>query len=412
MLTSELAIAAYRAGRVVPDRLTRRAHAHYLAYARQMLAVYRTGIGRTRRALHRDIENLFAAEPDCPTRRIHAFCKLLDEAGTFRADRRGQAARLRLRVFTLAAAHHPLVRERDRLFDSLEVEVKARIAQDLGRPWDDIEAALYADVLDFQALDAFAGCTDPADLLSRYNVAQLQAALYRCERMVVTATRDFVPILRYAKLVGLLVETARAGPEAYRITLSGPATVLRATRRYGVLFARFLPALLACRGWRLEALIRTPWNTRADLVLTDRDGFTSHFPAPAEFDSGIEAEFARAFGAERDGWRLLRAAEVLQQGQLVFVPDFVFRRDDGAEVLFEIVGFWTLEYLAKKREVLSRFRDRRVLLAVAERSLRPGAAVPPDVLVYKSNLKAAPVLEALVRLHPPRSPREPQAAAP
>ncbi|HRR83290.1 MAG TPA: DUF790 family protein, partial [Planctomycetota bacterium] len=184
----------------------------------------------------------------------------------------------------------------------------------------------------------------------------------------------------------------------YRIELSGPASVLRETRRYGVNFARFLPALLACREWALEASVRTPWGRPAHLALTSRDGLHGHLPSPEEFDSTLEKSFAAKFGEERDGWRLHREAEVLFEGQTAFVPDFAFRHEDGTTVLFEIVGYWTPEYLAKKRETLRLFRDHRILLAVAERCLRPGASVPEDVIVYKAAIRLAPVLAALERI--------------
>ena len=79
MLTRELGIADYEKGRVIPDRLTRRSHAHYVHYAERMLHIYKTGLGLTRRELHRAVQTVFAEETDCPTRRIDAFCKLLDD---------------------------------------------------------------------------------------------------------------------------------------------------------------------------------------------------------------------------------------------------------------------------------------------------------------------------------------------
>jgi uncharacterized protein len=85
---------------------------------------------------------------------------------------------------------------------------------------------------------------------------------------------------------------------------------------------------------------------------------------------------------------------------MTFVPDFVFRRADGTEVFMEIVGFWTPEYLEGKRETLRRFRNHTILLAVAHRSVRKDAAIPPEVIVYKSVLKVEPVLEALRRASP------------
>ena len=413
MLTSEHTIVKYEAGRAIPDRLTQAAHRHYLEYAERMLEVYRRGVGRQRRQLHRAVEQVLEQEPDCPIRRIQAFCKLLDDASTYRTDRRGQAAKLRLRVFTAAAPLHPLVSQPDRLFESDQAQAKQRIAAELGEPWERIERRLYADVMAFQTLEAFEGYPGPLALLSRYNVAQLQACLYRAERMVVTATDDFKTVLRYSKLARLLHEIEPVVGGAFRITLAGPASVLRETRRYGVNFARFLPALLACAGWEMTATIQTPWQARATLKLSDRDGFTSHLPTPEDFDSAVEESFAGKFGPEQAGWRLCREGTILHDRQAAFVPDFVFRHADGTEVLMEIVGFWTNEYLAKKRQTLRRFADKRILLALPEKSLRerptqgdpdgPGAADGAGtagwrMVTYKSVLKVAPVLEALERI--------------
>src|SRR5439155_16784412 len=124
-------------------------------------------------------------------------------------------------------------------------------ARDVGRPWEEIEAELYLDVIDQQRLLSFQGGEDPPALLARYNVAQVQACLYRAERLTITATSDFKTILRHAKLARLLHEIERRGPSNYRILLTGPASVLEGTRRYGVSMARFLPSLLGCKGWSL-----------------------------------------------------------------------------------------------------------------------------------------------------------------
>jgi predicted nuclease of restriction endonuclease-like RecB superfamily len=168
-------------------------------------------------------------------------------------------------------------------------------------------------------------------------------------------------------------------------------------------FARFLPALLACEGWSMTAIVRTPWNTRATLAISDRDRFTSHLPAPQEFDSALEESFAEKFGPKRDGWELIREGEILHDRQKTFLPDFTFRHEDGTEVFLEIVGFWTPEYLAHKRETLRQFRHHNILIAVPEASVREGARVLENVLVYKTALKPAPLLELLEAIRAKRA---------
>jgi uncharacterized protein len=129
---------------------------------------------------------------------------------SIRPTRQGKAAKLRLEVFSKAARFHPLVQEPDRLFEHQEDKAKAALAAELAMPWDEIERGLYADVIAHQQLESFPGYPDAAAFLSRYNVAQLQAALYRAETMTVTATRDLKTIVRYAKLARLLHEIVRS----------------------------------------------------------------------------------------------------------------------------------------------------------------------------------------------------------
>ncbi len=398
MLTSEQSIVEFKAGRAIPDRLTRSIHRHYTEYAEKMLYVYRNGIGQQRRRLHRQIESLFADEPDCPVRRIQAFCKLLDDKSTFQSDTEGKAAKLRLQFFAEAGRFHPLVKHTDRLFEHDEKRIKAQLADKLSLPWDQIEQSLYSDVIAFQRLKQFEGFLNASDLLSRYNVAQLQACLYRASSMTVVATDDLKTILRYAKLARLLHEIVRLGPAKYRLVFSGPASVLRETRRYGVNLAKFLPSLLACKGWKMTASVKTPWKQPAKLILSDKDGFTSHLPSPDEFDSTLEESFAKKFGPKRKGWQLIREGEILHEHQKTFVPDFTFRHEDGVQVLLEIVGFWTPEYLAHRRETLQQFRHHNILIAVPEKSLREGATVGKNVLAYKTALKLTPLMEALGRI--------------
>jgi predicted nuclease of restriction endonuclease-like RecB superfamily len=359
-----------------------------------MLAAYRAGLGSTRRELHRAIRNILSNEPDCPRQRIAAFCKLLDDAGEFDTDRRGEAAKLRLKVFSLAAKFHPLVIEPDQIFERSERETKTHVAQELGRSWNEIEGALYVDVIDNQPLKSFEGFASPEALLSAYNLAQLQACLYKAQRMSVEVRQDFAAIVRYAKLARLLLEIRHIAPDVYRIDLTGPATVLQETRRYGINFARFVAALVSCRGWKMRAGVATPWNRLAELSVCSEDGYRSHVESPPAFDSEVESFLAGQWGEVRDGWRLIRDAGVLIHGQVTFVPDFLLRHDDGREIHLEIVGFWTPEYLKAKRITIGLFKNHRILLAVPKRTAKVDVS-GPGVVVYGTKLKSEQLLEAL-----------------
>lgn len=403
MLTKEHAIAQYdfQRQRILPDRLTSVQHAHYLSFAEQMLNVYRTGTGRRRGDLHRDIHRIFADEVECPLRRIEAFCKLLDDQSHYADAGRREAPKLRQQVFRIAARHHPLVSQADRLFDNAVEDVRELIAKELQREWFDIRSELFADIIENHEIESFEGYRDPRALLSRYNVAQVQATLFRAVSMVIDASTDFKRILRAARLAKLMHTISRTGEGAYRIRLDGPASVLRQTRRYGVWMARFLPALICCQGWKMHAVVETRNRWKLSLDLSDRDGLHSHLPSESEFDSSVEADFAQKWGDEvREGWSLEREAEVLYSGQKTFIPDFVFRHNDGRVVLMEIIGFWTPEYIAARLETLAVFREAPILLAIHESTSHhfessPGTA---NVVTYKSALLVKPVLQALATL--------------
>lgn len=392
-----MSIATIENGRLVPDRLTKQSDANYLSLAKAMCDIYAKGVGRTRRSLHREVQELLIDSPECVPRRAEAFCKLLDEVSEFDRDARGAAAKLRRKVFRMAAMHHPLV-NRDTLFESEEQKVKHEIATQLDEPWSEIKKRLFKDVIDFHELRSFQGFERPGLLLSRYNVAQTQVALFNATRLLVKARADYKLILRYAKLARLM-HRLRKTDWGYEFVFDGPASLLQHTHRYGVAMAKFLPGLLACRDWSLTASIQLPrWRGSMVLELDSDSGLSSQASTGTTFDSKIEEAFAAKWIAspETEAWRLHRETEILHDGQSVFLPDFVFEHADGRLVLLEIIGFWTPEYLQHKLAVLNQFKNELIILAVA-RSVRDKfeASDSHRIVEYKTALSVQDVLTAL-----------------
>ncbi|MCC7338699.1 MAG: DUF790 family protein [Pirellulaceae bacterium] len=398
MLTRQEALVDYdeASGRAIPDRLTREKHRSYLGYAQRFLDIYSAGIGRTRRELHRSVESALAANDDCPLRRIAAFKKLLDEKSKYAADAGRKAAKLRQQVFLSAATSHPLVSRVEGVFCNLEQDVKQRIAAELNLTWEQIDARLFSDVIEFQRLEGFEGYASPEALLARYNVAQTQAALYGAEQLMVWSQQDYKAILRYAKLARLMHSIRREGDGSYCFRFDGPASVLRRSTRYGVAMARFLPGLLSCGQWRATAKIVNRWGKRYRLELSCDDGLKSTAAEIAEFDSDVEAEFAAAWKiADCGGWKLERESEILHAGQSVFTPDFTLVNDSGQRVLLEIIGYWTPEYLKYKTQQLEKFQQYDILLAVLEQTHFEVPSHCGKPIVFKRQLKPADVLTRL-----------------
>ncbi|WP_182865403.1 DUF790 family protein [Rhodopirellula sp. JC639] len=361
MIRSEHSIVQYDFQRMVvrPDRLHRSTDADYLPAAKQMLRIYRDGIGSARQALHGRIESCLNRLSGCPPRRIAAFCKLLDDQSEYHSDRKA-VLQLRRQVFDFAADRHPIVEHREGIFDNEIQQVRSELAAALGRPWPEIEADLFRDVLELQRLEKFDSSLTPAQLLAAYNVAQTQAALYRATRVRIDASEDFKTIIRHAKLAGLMHRidlVSSAKHPRYRFIFDGPQTVLRQSTRYGIRFAALAAKLLALKGWHLTAEVLGPRKQRFRMDLSPADGLTSTLNAPDAFDSSLEAEVDAAWQkAPIEGWIWQRESQLLVRGQSVMTPDFsLYNQQRNLLVYVEVIGFWTPEYLEEKSRRLKEF---------------------------------------------------------
>ena len=395
MLTKEETLLRVEDGRVLPDKLVQSLHSHYLAFAEEMLEIFRQGIGQTREELRDRIKQLFWDEP-CDPRRVRAFCKLLEDEAEFEGMKRDAASRLRMRVFQLAAPKHPVVGRPKILLEQAAASVKEGIAKELGRPWTEIEGELYSDVYDLHRLKAPPAYSSAESLLTRYNEAQLQAALYRATEMTVFARGDYKSIVRAAKAAGLMFSATRQG-DGFLFIFNGPTSVLRETTRYGVRMAWVVPTLLRCHDWEMWASIYVPRHYgKPMLKVGSASKYRSSHKEQAEFDSGVESQFAAKWGADRrDGWILMHESEPRFIGQEAFFPDFSFEHESGISVLFEIIGYWTPEYLAKKREKLLQFRGEPLLLAIRQNASTRFDGMEIPTVPYKSALKLEPILAAL-----------------
>jgi uncharacterized protein len=403
MLTSEQALAEYdfARGAILPDQLTRTAHAHYLPVADQLLQIYASSLGETRQQVHQRAESILEQLPDCSSRRMAAFIKLLDDASEYETDRGRKAAQLRHQVFRMASTRHPLVSTRSGIFSSSELAVKQEIAKQLGKPWHEIERTLYSDVVDFHPLRNFQGYESAAGLLARYNVAQVQACLYRSTRMTLWVKADLKIIVRIIKLSRLMHTIRKLDEHQYEFNLSGPASAMRSTRRYGVAMAKMIPSLLACKDWKMAARISIgTGKQQLQLTLASDQGLTSSKPPAVEFDSEVEADLMKKWqAAPVEGWTLQREAELLFSHQKVFLPDFRLTHSTGRKIHLEIVGFWTPEYIAAKLKTLQAFANESIWIIAQRDREQDLSTLPPQMLEsiiwYKTKISLKDLAERL-----------------
>ncbi len=391
MLTSDLIRYKVTDGEVVPAYITRRESSRYLRVGEDLIRIYRSSFGLTKGEIRRRLEDYESTSTEY--RVFRGLSKLLEEKATFSPPHQWNYPQIREKVFSKAAKAYPIVTQPDLLYQTRREEVLEPIAEDLGVATQELEDDLYGDLPENHILVDMEKVT-PEELLRRYNLALAQGILYRALRMRVELFSDYKSVFRYIKLARLIYLMERNPKGGYFITLTGPASLLRHTQKYGVNMACFLPGLLLASRWRMWADI----STRAGLKVFSLDqecGLHSHYHPERLFDSKLEETFARRFQKISTQWMLKREGEVIDLGGKVFIPDFTFTHQDGRKASLEIVGFWTPEYLEKKLEKL-RTAGRADLIVAVNQTLNcsPDGFSGP-VIFFKYALQPSAVLEKL-----------------
>lgn len=279
----------------------------------------------------------------------------------------------------------------------------------LGVPAEEVESALEADFDENLALVRFEA-PEPRELVRAYNVALAQTMLFDAVSLEIEVSRNFRSVFQAVKREGLMHVAEATTSGGYRLTLDGPASLLKQTRRYGSAMAKVVPSLRAAAPWKLRAtIVERAHPTDATRERTfEASSHALPFPAreyedaEAEpgFDSRVESRFAEAFRGLRNGWSIEREPALLAAGSSVLIPDFGFSfRGSAEKVYLEIVGYWTPGYLARKlAKVRAAGREHDLLLAV-DRSLGCAAEaladLPATVILYDGDVPLAPVARAL-----------------
>jgi hypothetical protein len=219
----------------------------------------------------------------------------------------------------------------------------------------------------------------------------------------------FGTVFSYVKLFGLMHriypididgERVPSTDQAvgYEAVLDGPASLFSKSQKYGIRMANFLPALPLCDRWEMTAEIlvdETTEETR-QLELDHTDGLDSHYSANDRFDSDVERTLARKWERANTEWELVREDDVFDLGAEVMIPDFAIEHPDGRRAIFEIVGFWTPEYLNEKLAKIREADLDHLLVAVSERlecSADDFNGASDRVLWFKSGIHVYDVVE-------------------
>ncbi len=399
MLTSDL-LQTRAEGPYLYPRYIKTDARRFLTMAEELIAIYTEHQGKTRREL---TDALTQYADDSTDYRIQrGLAKLLsDDRCEFTERSIAPSADIRRRLFALARENYPVVLHPDLIHPVTKDELLHEVAREYKTEPEQIAWALYADLNENHILTRF-DLPTPDWLLQRYNVALAQAMLYRCIGMKLSVFRNipsrYKQLFKFIKFYQLMHAIQGDLDSGYEILLDGPVSMFRLSQKYGLQLAVFLPALLLCTRWKMEAEIVMPDGNRRFFPLDETAGLVSHYRDSTMYDSLLERTFAERFVEIESGWEIEREVAIINLKETVFIPDFAFRHTDGRTALLEIVGFWRPDYLEKKIRKLKQSGREDMVVAVSA-SLNVGEEdfkdVPGSVFFFKNRINPQEVITRL-----------------
>jgi predicted nuclease of restriction endonuclease-like RecB superfamily len=377
MLTGDLVRVKTSKQRVIPLYLDPGA-AHWLEAAESLLVLYREGVGRTRGEIAGDIDELFGSGGKA-TQVYRGLAKVLEDRADYEVASELPPEEIREKVFTAAAEYRRALRERGSgsgqrqraVFDP--ERVLGSIAQEMGMNLGALRSSLFADLRGENRLLRFQDMTAER-LIDRYNVALAQAVLLRSVLVTAEVRNERPPryrqLFRRLKFHRLLYRVEGSMRDGYVFHIDGPLSLFSATTKYGLQVALFLPALLHCVDFRLDAEVR--WGPKREprsFHLDRRDCLVSH---QADFGTFVPAEmaaFVERFRQVAPAWQISECTDVIELGREgVWVPDYrAIHQATGTDVFIEVVGFWKRSSLERLTRLLPRYGPARFVLAISDR---------------------------------------------
>lgn len=376
-----------------------------LTTAQTAIELFQNAVGKTQGYLDQQLQTLEGEGTDYRIKRGLAHL-LRNSFSTFEIVSPLEPEALRDRVFTLAATQTPTPPTAQQHL----IALAAQLTQELDRPVEPIhiQQGLYADLKENRILTAFEATT-PEALLHRYNLSQVQGIFYKASHVVMHLHRndpgEYKLMFKYLKLFRLMTYIEGEADQGFSITIDGPASLFKASTRYGVDIAKLIPAILHVTRWQLTAQLqwKNPYTKVSQVKsysLSDQCDLVSHYPPGKPYDSMLEQAFAEKWANTKTDWTLEREVDLIPIPGSVMIPDFRLVHPDGRVYLLEIVGYWRPEYLRKKFYQVRQASQPNLILAVSERLNLEKAGVntqntPAKIVWFKDKLQPKAILEAL-----------------
>jgi predicted nuclease of restriction endonuclease-like RecB superfamily len=372
MLTGTLVRVRFSKQRIIPLYI-KRDDPQWLEVAESLLLIFREGVGRTRGEIETEIDEMVGE--GLATLAHRGLAKILEDRAEFEVVSDVAPDELREKIFTAAAEHRKTLRVSGQARAPFRRElVMEAVAEELKLRPDQIATAMFADLRDENRLLTIDQTLDAQRLIDRYNVGLAQSVLLKSIQIEAEVRNEkparYRQLFRHLKFHRLLYRVEGSMKDGFILHIDGPLSLFSATNKYGLQMAMFLPALLLCNDFRLDAELR--WGPKRDsrtFHLEAKDGLVSHYADTGTFVPAELNAFAERFRQVAPGWELSEATDVIELGREgVWVPDYkLVHKASGVDVFLDVVGFWKKSSLERLIRLLPEHGPPRYVLAISEK---------------------------------------------
>jgi len=403
MLTSDLLVANIRKGRVYPSYLDENTINSLIPVVEGIINIFKVNIGNNRETLQNTLKIYDKGGKSYI--RIRGLIKLLMDRCEFTSQSEIDPYELRKMAFKLASEERYKLSitenmNRDSILNKVAMEFKIDVSE--------LENLLYSDLPSKQILKSIQYIS-PIHLLNRYNLALVQAILYKATKVTINisnqSAHDYRRFFRFIKFYRLIYDVHGNIDKGYEICLDGPFSLFQSIQKYGLQLAMFLPILVSMDNWTLEATLQ--WGkskSPASLKLDSGDGLVSHYNSPPELLYEEISIFYKQFTEQDSDWLISDETEIIDlKGKGICVPDFVFTHKDTAKKIFmEVFGYWSRDLVWKRLEMIEECFPSPLLIVISKK-LRISEGVVEDnlegdILVYSSVISVKEVIKRLETL--------------
>lgn len=317
-----------------------------------------------------------------PKNKLRGAVRVLERLLPEPAPREPAPRDLRAKLFR-AAAMPNMTRER----------ALVAVAESLGVDAPLVERSLFADLAGERRIGAAPRDLTPSRLLLLVNQALLFGVLKRAVRVRIRAWDRGPSLLRHARKLGLICIASGTSRELL-LDVSGPFALFRKTELYGRALASLLPE--AARSPHFELLAECALGRGQELltlrVLPSDPVFGPR--EPLAYDSRLETRLVRDFEKLRSPWQVRLEPEAVVISGATLVPSFELVAHEQRH-RFELVGYWTPQYLRDRLAELNAAGVENYVLCVDEARPCGEGELPTGsrIFPYKTRLDARKLLE-------------------